>query len=97
MTFSELFTSALLESAPKEDATRQKRASKATDLGPYAQAVWSAKGLDAKKAKALAFVSHMTAGKQPQHRANVEKASTEAAIDKLVSNIMLSGEGKSVM
>lgn len=91
MAFSELFVSALFESAPKEDA------SKATDLGPYAQAVWSAKGLDAKKAKALTFVSHMTAGKQPQHKANVEKASTEAAIDKLVSNIMLSGEGKSVM
>jgi len=87
----------ILESAPKEDAARKKRADKATDLGPYAQAVWSAKGLEAKKAKALVFVGHMTAGKQATYKAKVQSATDEKKLDTMVSNVMLSGEGKSVM
>lgn len=87
----------LFESAPKEDEARKKRASKASDLGSFVQAVWSAKGLESKRAKALSFVSHMIAGKREKYRAKVEAATKEAALDTLVSNVMLSGEGKGVM
>jgi hypothetical protein len=82
------------ESAPKEDDVRKKRAAKATDLGSYAQAVWNAKGLEDKRKSALTFVGHMTAGKRETYRTKVEQAKTPGALDSLVSNVMLSGEGK---
>jgi len=87
----------ILESGPKEDAAEKKKAGKATDLGSHAQGVWATKGLEQKRAKALAIAQHMTAGKRDVYRKSVADADSEAKIDKLVSNTMMSGEGKKVI
>lgn len=87
----------IFESGPKDDAAEKKKAGKASDLGSYAQAVWNTKGLEPKRAKALAMAAHMTAGKRDTYRKNVQAAATEAKIDSLVSNTMMSGEGKKVI
>lgn len=70
---------------------------KATDLTTYAQDVWATKGLENKRAKAVLVAEHMTAGKRDEYRNAVAAAKTEAKLDQLVTNTMLSGEGNRVV
>lgn len=87
----------IFETGPKDDAAEKKKAGKATDLGSHAQSVWNTKGLEPKRAAALAMAKHMTAGKQAEYKKHIAAADSEAKIDKLVSNTMMSGEGKKVI
>jgi hypothetical protein len=88
----------IFETGPKDDAAEKKKAGKATDLGSHAQSVvWNTKGLEPKRAAALVMAKHMTAGKQADYKSRITAADSEAKIDKLVSNTMMSGEGKKVI
>lgn len=86
-----------MRAAMKDDTARQTRAAKSTDLTPYVHEVWLAKGLEQKRAKAFLITPHMTAGKRDVFESNITNAKNGWAIDQIVTNTMLSGEGNNVL
>lgn len=79
----------------RNDAKVGKMAAKAADLGPLAQAVWLAKDLESKKARAREMAEAFEVGGKADFLKAVEEITTTAKLDSLISNTLLKGEGKS--
>lgn len=79
----------------RQDAKIGKMASKAADLGQFAQAVWAAKDLESKKVKAREMAEHFEVGGKVDFLKAVDEVTTTTKLDFLVSNTLMKGEGKS--
>lgn len=79
----------------ENDEDKAKMAAKAADLGSFAQKVWAAKTIEAKKAAAHDMAAAFKVGGKGDFKADVDKCKTPGEVDKLCSNAMLKGEGKS--
>jgi hypothetical protein len=79
----------------KRDAKNQKMALKANDLGKYARSIWLESDLEAKKALAIEMANHFEVGGKQKFIDSVNGTTSSAALDTLVSNAMLKGEGMS--
>lgn len=69
-------------------------ASKAADLGAYAQAVWATKDLESKKMKAREMAECFEVGGKVDFLKAVDEITTATKLDFLVSNTLMKGEGK---
>lgn len=63
-------------------------------LATKAQAVWAAKGVEAKKAAMVTMINSMKfKEKAPKFLADLEKLKTEQRIDSFAANVQMAGEG----
>lgn len=79
----------------KKDSKNTKMAGKAADLSTLAQAVWTEKNFEQKKAKAILMAEQFEVGGKDAFILAVQNCPNAAAVDKITGNAMLKGEGMS--